>query len=149
MKIERGYPRATITKKGEASLSSGHSWVYEAEVLSLSEQPENGSLVDVVSEKGKYLGTGLYSQFSKIRIRLISRNANDKFDEAFLAQAAFPCLGIPKDSDAGRYLLLPRDFRRGRPLPRPHGRPVFRRSRRSNAICRNGETKAPALPNVV
>ena len=83
MKIERGYPRATITKKGEASLSSGHSWVYEAEVLSLSEQPENGSLVDVVSEKGKYLGTGLYSQFSKIRIRLISRNANDKFDEAF------------------------------------------------------------------
>lgn len=52
-------------------------------MLSLSVEPENGSLVDVVSEKGKYLGTGLYSRQSKIRIRLISRNANDKFDEAF------------------------------------------------------------------
>ena len=83
MKIERQYPKATITKKGEANLHSGHSWVYEAEVLSLSHQPENGGLVDVLSEKGKYLGTGLYSQKSKIRIRLISRNANDKFDEAF------------------------------------------------------------------
>ena len=77
MKIDRGYPRATITKKGEASLAAGHSWVYEAEVLSLSAEPENGGLVDVLSEKGKYLGTGLYSRQSKIRIRLFSRNAND------------------------------------------------------------------------
>ncbi|MBR5981579.1 MAG: class I SAM-dependent rRNA methyltransferase, partial [Firmicutes bacterium] len=43
----------------------------------------NGGLVDVVSLKGKYLGTGFLSESSKIRIRLISRNANDTFDEAF------------------------------------------------------------------
>ncbi|MCD7954420.1 MAG: class I SAM-dependent rRNA methyltransferase [Lachnospiraceae bacterium] len=35
---------------------------------------------------GKYLGTGFYSEHSKIRIRLISRNANDKFDAAFWAR---------------------------------------------------------------
>ena len=49
----------------------------------LRENRENGSLVDVLSEKGKYLGTGFYSRQSKIRVRLISRNANDRFDEAF------------------------------------------------------------------
>ncbi len=43
MKIERGYPRATITKKGEASLSSGHSWVYEAEVLSYPNSRRTGA----------------------------------------------------------------------------------------------------------
>ena len=43
----------------------------------------NGSLVDVVSRKGRYLGTGPYSQRSKIRIRLVTRNANDRFDRAF------------------------------------------------------------------
>ncbi len=83
MKNERGYPKASITKKGEASLRAGHSWVYEAEIVSLSEEPENGGLVDILNEKGRYLGTGLFSLHSKIRIRLISRNANDKFDEAF------------------------------------------------------------------
>ena len=39
--------------------------------------------MDAVSEKGKYLGTGFVSRESKIRVRLISRNANDRFDEAF------------------------------------------------------------------
>ena len=37
--------------------------------------PENGTLVDVVSPKGAYLGTGFLSLKSKIRVRLISRNA--------------------------------------------------------------------------
>jgi len=39
--------------------------------------------VDAVSEKGRYLGSGFYSEKSKIRVRLLSRNANDRFDEAF------------------------------------------------------------------
>lgn len=43
----------------------------------------NGSLIDVVNRKGSYLGTGLLSKSSKIRIRLITRNANDAFDRAF------------------------------------------------------------------
>ena len=45
--------------------------------------PANGSIVDVVTEGGKYLGTGFLSLHSKIRVRLISRNANDRFDAAF------------------------------------------------------------------
>ena len=45
--------------------------------------PENGKLVDILSKKGRYLGTGFLSEQSKIRVRLISRNANDRFDEAF------------------------------------------------------------------
>ncbi len=83
MKQERIYPRITVTKKAEAALTAGHPWVYDAELLSAEGEPENGGLVDVVSLKGKYLGTGFLSESSKIRIRLISRNANDTFDEAF------------------------------------------------------------------
>lgn len=50
------------------------------------ERPENGELVDVVSRKGSYLGTGFYNAHSKIRVRLLSRNANDRFDEAFFCR---------------------------------------------------------------
>ena len=83
MKTERAYPKITVTKKAEAALAGGHPWVYDAELLGTEGEPENGGLVDVVSLKGKYLGTGFLSESSKIRIRLISRNANDTFDEAF------------------------------------------------------------------
>ena len=83
MKTERAYPKITVTKKAEAALAGGHPWVYDAELLGTEGEPENGGLVDVVSLKGRYLGTGFLSESSKIRIRLISRNANDTFDEAF------------------------------------------------------------------
>ena len=84
MKQERSFPRFTVTKKAQLSLEKGHPWVYDAEITDRSEeQVENGSLVDVVSDKNRFLGTGIYSEKSKIRIRLISRNANDRFDEAF------------------------------------------------------------------
>ena len=83
MKVQRNFPKFTITAKGTRWVEQGHPWIYEAEVVRSEGDFENGCLVDAVSEKGKYLGTGFLSLNSKIRIRLISRNANDKFDEAF------------------------------------------------------------------
>ena len=83
MKSERIYPKFIITEKGARWVGSGHPWIYEAEVISGPDDAENGSLVDAVSEKGRYLGTGFLSRSSRIRIRLVSRNANDTFDEAF------------------------------------------------------------------
>ncbi len=80
---QRHYPRATITPKGEKSLRGGHVWVFADEVIELSATPTDGNLVDIYSTKDKYLGTGFYNSHSKIRIRLLSRNANDRFDEEF------------------------------------------------------------------
>ena len=83
MKAERNFPRCIITTKGTRWVEQGHPWIYEAEVLREEGECENGGLVDAVSEKGKYLGTGFLSRQSKIRVRLLSHNANDRFDEAF------------------------------------------------------------------
>ena len=79
---QRGYPIVTVTKKAERSLEGGHPWVYDGEVLS-AEGCEDGALCDVTDEKGKYLGTGFFNSHSRIRVRILSRNANDRFDEAF------------------------------------------------------------------
>ena len=83
MKAQRPYVSVSITPKGEAALVKGHPWVYEAEVTAVAGPVTDGDLVDVVSRKGSWLGTGFYNSHSKIRVRLISRNANDKFDETF------------------------------------------------------------------
>ena len=83
MKAERSYPRFIITTKGTKWVEQGHPWIYADEVIREECDCENGALVDAVSEKGKYLGTGFLSRQSKIRVRLVSRNANDRFDLAF------------------------------------------------------------------
>ena len=83
MKQQRNFPKIMVTRKAQAALEGGHPWVYDAEVLTACEGIENGSFVDVVSDKNRYLGTGFISGKSKIRIRIISRNANDTFNEAF------------------------------------------------------------------
>ena len=85
MKAARDYPILTVTAKGTRWLESGHPWVYDSDVACEPEESEceNGALVDVVSEKGKYLGTGFLSRLSKLRVRIVSRNANDRFDENF------------------------------------------------------------------
>ena len=79
----REYPRAIITDKGTRFLQEGHVWVYADEITSFEGEPENGAIVDVYSKKGKYLGSGFYNSNSKIRVRIVSKNANDRFDEAF------------------------------------------------------------------
>ena len=81
--MSRTFPTITITDKAEKMLRGGHVWVYADEVLALSQTPENGSLVDVLTQKGRYLGTGFYNANSKIRVRVVSKNANDRFDAAF------------------------------------------------------------------
>ncbi len=72
----------TVTPKGERALKSGHPWVYGEEIIA-AEPYENGAIVDVYSSKGRWLGSGFVNDHSKIRVRIISRNANDRFDENF------------------------------------------------------------------
>lgn len=81
--MERKFPRAYVTLKGENALRGGHPWVYADEVTAVDGEYGNGCLVDVFSARKRFLGTGFINDNSKIRIRIISRNANDKFDTEF------------------------------------------------------------------
>ncbi|OUO48318.1 rRNA large subunit methyltransferase I [Megasphaera sp. An286] len=62
---------------------SGHPWVYGEEVTRVDGVYATGDIVDVYSQKDRYLGTGFANDISKIRIRIVSDNANDRFDDAF------------------------------------------------------------------
>ena len=79
---QREYAKMTVTPKAEAALRAGHPWVYGAEITQ-AEDCADGALADVYSRKGRYLGTGYFNSASKIRVRVISRNPNDRFDAAF------------------------------------------------------------------
>ncbi len=86
MKIDRQFPAFTVSKKGEREIKGGHPWVYDNVITESPDSCENGCIADVFSQAGKYLGSGFYSEKSKIRIRLLSNNANETFSDSFFAR---------------------------------------------------------------
>lgn len=81
--MAREYPSVNISEKAEISVRAGHPWVYEDEIQMVNGTPADGGLTDVLTLKGKYLGTGFYNSTSKIRVRIVSTNTNDRFDAMF------------------------------------------------------------------
>ena len=91
MKQARPYPQVIVTRKAARSLKAGHPWVFEGEVIGTKASADgtpvtNGGVVDVFEENGTWQGAGLISQESKIRVRIVTKNANDRLDENFWAR---------------------------------------------------------------
>lgn len=100
----RPYAKLVLTKKGEKAARSGHPWVYGEEVVRVDGTYQTGDMVDVYSDKDRYLGTGFANDISKIRVRIVSDNANDRFDEAFWQRRVKYAL------DYRRTVMGPKDF---------------------------------------
>ena len=61
----------TVNPRGAARLRGGHPWVYRSD-LAGSAGPAPGALVSVRDERGRRMGSALYSSASQIAIRLLS-----------------------------------------------------------------------------
>ena len=71
-------------KKNEGRIiSSGGLWVFDNEIESINEEYENGDIVEVVSYKNDFIGYGYINNNSKIRIRILTRNKDEKIDDEF------------------------------------------------------------------
>jgi 23S rRNA (cytosine1962-C5)-methyltransferase len=68
-----------VNSRGAARLRGGHLWVYRSDLSSVSAAA--GSLVEVRDERGRRLGSALYSSSSQIAVRLLS---NDPLTESAL-----------------------------------------------------------------
>ena len=66
-------PTVKLSSRGSSRLKNGHVWVYRSDIVSSDGVPP-GAVVDVADERGKFLGTALYSGASQIAIRMISSN---------------------------------------------------------------------------
>ncbi len=74
-------------KKGEGrTIKAGGMWVYDNEIQSIMGSFENGEIVTVHDFDGYPMGRGFINLNSKIRIRLMTRNARQEIDGEFLRQ---------------------------------------------------------------
>ena len=78
-------PIVKITSQGSEFLKKGQSWMYANNLASDIDVYDNGCIVDIESEDGEYLGTGMLSKNSHITVRIMSYDRNEVFDSAFFA----------------------------------------------------------------
>jgi 23S rRNA (cytosine1962-C5)-methyltransferase len=105
-------PKIKVSPRGAARLKAGHVWVYRSDILS-SDGVAPGSLVTVTDQRGKPLGTALYSSSSQIAIRLISSAPVSDFP-ALLRQRIATALAyreqVVRDTNAYRVVFSEADF---------------------------------------
>lgn len=77
---------AVVTlKKGEGrTIKAGGMWVFDNEIANIMGEFENGDMVIVQDFDGYKMGKGFINTNSKITIRLMTRNSEEKIDEEFL-----------------------------------------------------------------
>ena len=81
---------AVVTlKKGEGRLlKSGGMWIFDNEIATIMGSFVNGDIVLIHDFDGYPLGRGFINTNSKITVRLLTRDENQKIDEAFLEKYA-------------------------------------------------------------
>ncbi|MGA7907680.1 MAG: class I SAM-dependent rRNA methyltransferase [Candidatus Sulfotelmatobacter sp.] len=111
-KASGSVPTVIISPRGAARLKAGHVWVYRSDIVS-ADGASAGSLVGVTDNRGKPLGTALYSSASQIAIRLLSHGPVSDFSALLrerIAQAISYRERIVRDSDAYRVVFSEADF---------------------------------------
>ena len=99
-----------VSPRGATRLKSGHVWVYRSDIVS-ADGVDPGSLVTVTDQRGKALGTALYSSSSQIAIRMIAREAVNDFPALLRRriQAAIAYRNTflqPGDGDTNAYRIV-------------------------------------------
>ncbi|MGC2324773.1 MAG: class I SAM-dependent rRNA methyltransferase [Terriglobales bacterium] len=104
-------PAVVVNARGVVRLRSGHPWIYRSDVVS-SESAGPGALVEIKSERGRFLGTAFYSTASEIALRLVSSEKIENLAELVrerVRQAAEYRKKIVRDSDAYRVVFSEAD----------------------------------------
>lgn len=109
---EAALPKVKVSPRGTTRLKAGHVWVYRSDLLGADTIPP-GSLVTVLDQRGKPLGTALYSSSSQIAIRMISQEPVSDFAPLLrdrIAQAISYRELVVHDSNAYRVIFSEADL---------------------------------------
>jgi 23S rRNA (cytosine1962-C5)-methyltransferase len=105
-------PVVRISRRGTKRLQDGHVWVYRSDIVS-ADGVAPGIAAGVTDERGKFLGTALYSSASQIAIRMISTHAVDDLGR-MLRERIQGALAyrerVVRDTDAYRVIFSEADF---------------------------------------
>ncbi len=101
-----------VSRRGANRLKDGHVWVYRSDILA-ADGIAPGALIEVVDDRGKFLGTALYSSASQIAIRMLSNEVVKDLDNLLrkrIQEAIAYRERNVRDTDAYRIVFSEADF---------------------------------------
>jgi 23S rRNA (cytosine1962-C5)-methyltransferase len=105
-------PSVKLSARGVTRLQARHPWVYRSDIVGTNDIPP-GAPVRVHDQRGKFLGTALYSSSSQIAIRMISHGSVADLP-ALVAERIRAAIAYRKDlvsnTDAYRVVFSEADF---------------------------------------
>ena len=113
--IKENVCSAVLTlKKGEGrTIKAGGSWIYDNEVDKIDGDYKDGNILKVVDFDGYPMGWGFINSASKIRVRMMTRDAEAEIDDAFLynrVKAAWEYRKAVIDTSSCRVIFGEADF---------------------------------------
>lgn len=78
-------PVANVVLAGRKSrpFFGRHPWVLDSAIERIEGEPADGDVVELISDKGKWIARGIYNSRSRLRVRLYTWNPAEFLDEAF------------------------------------------------------------------
>ncbi|HEV2800563.1 MAG TPA: class I SAM-dependent rRNA methyltransferase [Pyrinomonadaceae bacterium] len=104
-----------ISRKGAERARLGHLWIYRSDLLDAggdATAPAAGTVVSIRDERGRYVGTALYSDRSQIALRLLTwreETVDREWWRARLAAAIARRDGLEREADAFRLVYAEGD----------------------------------------
>ncbi len=78
------YPPLLLRKNSEHALRNGHPWVFSGAVAR-KPNASPGDIVDVLDANERFVCRGFYNPRAMIRVRALTRDADERIDEHFVA----------------------------------------------------------------
>jgi 23S rRNA (cytosine1962-C5)-methyltransferase len=74
-----------------------HPWVLDTAIARIEGKPADGDVVDLISEKGRFIARGLFNSRSKLRVRLYTWDAAELLDAALFHRRLETAIGLRRD----------------------------------------------------
>lgn len=77
--------RIFLKEKEEDRILLGHPWIFDNEIGRTQGDCPDGTVVDVLTKSGHFLGRGVINNNSKIRVRIFTRQKDEEINTSFFA----------------------------------------------------------------
>ncbi len=90
-------PQAILKPRKSRPFYNRHPWVLDSAVERIEGSPADGDMIDLLSEKGKFIARGVYNSRSRIRARLYTWHEAESLDREFWLRRLQTALQLRSD----------------------------------------------------
>lgn len=107
--------QVVLNSNRDKSLRRRHPWVFASAIAEVKGRAKSGDTVDVIDDKGDWLGRGAYSPESQMRVRIWTFNKQESIDNAFFLRKMASALALrqrlfnPQQTNAFRWVASESD----------------------------------------